>query len=227
MIPRVIDIYHGNDVTADGFKNASLAGVWAIIHKASQGVSMKDPKYHERKQKARDAGLLFGAYHFNSGDSAAQQADNFLESCKPDDQTLLCLDYEDYSSAMDIDQAVEFIKIVEKNTGKPCAIYSGNRLKESIGQLNAEDFKFITSKKLWLCQYSTKYVLPKGFTKYWLWQYTGDGVGPTPNSIKGFNSGEPIDLSEYSGDRNQLTSDWYQTIDTESGPRVYRTDHTS
>lgn len=210
MQPRVIDIFHGNQVASDGFQKAASLGIWGVIHKASQGFSMKDSKYAERRKMALDAGLLWGAYHFNSGDTVKSQVDNFLSAARPDDKTLLCLDYEDYKSMMTIDQVVEFCELVEHQTNKPVVIYSGNTLKENISRLKPVDFAYITKKRLWLCQYSSEPKLPKGFDKYWLWQYTGDGNGPEPHSLVGFNNDGPVDLNVYQGTKQQLTDDWYR-----------------
>ena len=113
---------------------------------------------------------------------------------------------------MSVHEAVSFMKLVEDKTGRSCAIYSGNRLKETIGQLGKDEFQYITSRKLWLCQYGLKAKLPKGFDKYWLWQYTGDGVGPLPHYIDGItcsgNSG--IDLNVYNGTFDQLKKEWVE-----------------
>lgn len=35
-----------------------------MIQKAAQGTSFTDPTFAVNRQKAADAGLLFGAYHF-------------------------------------------------------------------------------------------------------------------------------------------------------------------
>ena len=98
------------------------------------------------------------------------------------------------------------MKLIEDKTGRSCAIYSGNRLKETIGQLGKDEFQFITARKLWICQYGPKVKLPKGYNDYWLWQYTGDGIGPMPHKVDGIQNN--CDLNVYDGTLQQLTDEW-------------------
>ena len=137
-----------------------------------------------------------------------KQVDNFIKAAEPDKKTLMVLDFEEYKTNMSVHEAVSFMKLVEDKIGRSCAIYSGNRLKETITDLSKDEFNYITSKKLWLCQYGPKAVLPKGFKKYWLWQYTGDGVGPTPHNIPGISCNPGIDLNVYDSTKEQLQKEW-------------------
>jgi lysozyme len=210
--PRVVDIYHGDNVEGKdfvaGFQKAYDAGIWGVIHKATQGVSIKDPMYAKRRLAAEKVGLLWGAYHFNTGEDVKKQVDNFIKAAEPDKKTLMVLDFEEYKTNMSVHEAVSFMKLVEDKIGRSCAIYSGNRLKETITDLSKDEFNYMTSKKLWLCQYGPKAVLPKGFKKYWLWQYTGDGVGPTPHNIPGISCNPGIDLNVYDSTKEQLQKEW-------------------
>lgn len=206
MTPRVVDISHHNTVV--DLKATAAAGVWGIIHKSSQGAAYRDPNYAGRRSPAVAAGLLWGAYHFNTGDPVAQQVDYFLKCAAPDDQTLMVLDYEDNRlSNMSISDAVDFLQLLEQKLGRKGAIYSGNRLKENIGKLSPKDRDYLLGHRLWLCQYGPKAVLPTGFKSWWLWQYTGDGIGPPPHSIAGI-PGSGIDLNTYLGTRAQLAKEW-------------------
>ena len=214
---RVVDIYWGDDVEGKdcvaGFTKAKEAGLWGCIHKASQGTTFKDKAYDRRREAAQKVGLLWGAYHFNNGDNVKDQVDWFIKCARPDKNTLMVLDFEDNKrSNMSVHEAVSFMKLVEDKTGRSCAIYSGNRLKETIGQLGKDEFQYITSRKLWLCQYGPKAKLPKGFDKYWLWQYTGDGVGSKPHYIDGINcpGNSGIDLNVYNGTFDQLKKEWVE-----------------
>ncbi|WP_454629505.1 glycoside hydrolase family 25 protein [Bradyrhizobium cenepequi] len=204
--PRVVDISHHNKVT--DLKDTAAAGIWGVIHKASQGQSYRDPDYASRREQARAAGLLWGAYHFNDGTNVAGQVENLLKAAAPDEGTLLVLDFEDNpKSNMSVQQAVQFLRLLEQKTGRKGAIYSGNRLKENIAKLSSADRVYICSHRLWLCQYGPRAVLPAGFTEYWLWQYTGDGIGPEPHSVAGI-AGTGIDLNAYQGDLAKLTEEW-------------------
>lgn len=206
MTPRVIDISHHNDVV--NFQLSADAGIWGIIHKATQGIAYRDPRYVTRRAGALKAGLLWGAYHFNTGDKVADQVANFMNYAKPDAKTLMVLDYEDNRlSNMNMAQAVEFLHLMEDALGRPAAIYSGNRLKENLASVPKADQDYIRSHRLWLCQYGARAVLPKGFTAWWLWQYTGDKIGPKPHSVPGI-AGDGIDLNTFDGTKKQLTDTW-------------------
>lgn len=208
MTPRVVDISHHNVVK--DLQATATAGVWGVIHKASQGRAYTDPDYALRRQAAKAAGMLWGAYHFNTGDPVNLQVDNFLTKAQPDDHTLMVLDYEDNRpSQMNIEQAVDFLHQLEAKLGRKGAIYSGNRIKETINHLGRDERAYLTSHRLWLCQYGSKARMPDGWSKYWLWQYTGDGIGPTPHNVPGIVAGNGgIDLNTYDGTREQLDAEW-------------------
>jgi lysozyme len=206
----VIDISHHNDVR--DLKIAAASGIKGVIHKATQGKAYADPDYAGRRVMAAEANLLWGAYHFNTGDNVKDQVRWFIDKAKPDDKTLLVLDYEDNRlSNMNIHQAVEFLHRVEDMTGRKAAIYSGNRLKESIDLLNMIDRSYLTLHRLWICQYGPVAKLPHGFAKYWLWQFTGDGIGPLPHSVPGI-AGSGIDINTFAGTRNELAASWSGNI---------------
>lgn len=212
MTPRVADISHHNEGPLHGggidFGAVAGAGVWGIINKASQGRAYRDPSYASRRAAALAAGLLWGAYHFNTGDDVKAQIDNFMSAAQPDDKTLMVLDYEDNRlSNMSIAQAVDFLRKIESRLGRPAAIYSGNRLKENIGNLSTDDRAYVCKHRLWLCQYGPRPVLPAGFQNWWLWQYTGDGIGLKPHGIAGIN-GSGIDLNAFTGTKAALEASW-------------------
>lgn len=173
----VLDLSVHNEVRDLHATRAS--GVRGIIHKATEGVGFVDRKYAERRKMAKDAGLLWGAYHFANNSPVAAQVEHFLRVADPDENTLLCLDLEDNKRAsgnytMSFDQAKEFCQLVFEKTGQRPVIYSGNLLKE---YLRGRPDAFIARHRLWLAQYSARAVLPPGFKSYWLWQFSGDGWG--------------------------------------------------
>lgn len=206
--PRVVDISHHNLVK--DFALVAAAGVWGVIHKATQGRAYQDPDYRERRKLAGDAGLLWGAYHFNTGDPVKLQVENFLGAANPYDDTLMVLDFEDNRpSNMSPQQAVDFLHMLEARLGRKGAIYSGNRLKESLAALGPQDRAYVTSHRLWLCQYGASPRLPTGFEKWWLWQYTGDSIGPLPHNVPGIVAGNGgIDLNAFEGTRDELVASW-------------------
>ncbi len=206
--PRVLDLSHHNTVT--DLNATSQGGVWGVIHKATQGVGFRDSKYPARRAMANDAGLLWGAYHFGDNGDVLTQVSSFLAYAQPDSNTLLCLDYEDHpngpSKTMQPSQMVQFLRAVESRTGRKATLYSGNRIKETIASLSAADRAYVTSHKLWLCEYGPQPKLPKGYTRSFLWQFTDGHDGPEPHGFPGIQDG--ADLSAYNGTRDQLTAEW-------------------
>ena len=111
------------------------------------------------------------------------------------------LDFEDNpKSNMSIHQAVQFLRLLEQKTGRKGAIYSGNRLKETIGQLNSTD-------RAGLPVLAPALAVPVRTAGGPVWQFTGDGIGPQPHSVPGI-AGAGIDLNAYDGDKAKLTAEW-------------------
>src|SRR5258705_2680514 len=107
-INAVIDISHHNG--HPNFQTCKSVGVLGVIHKSSQGVTYRDSMYTINKRKVLDAGLMWGAYHFGTYGNGALQAATMLDVVRPDDKTLLVLDYEpNVHSQMRLEQARGFI----------------------------------------------------------------------------------------------------------------------
>lgn len=206
MQPFVVDLFHG-DAVAD-FGAVKAAGIVGVIHKSSQGNRFADVAYEARRQKAKAAGLLWGAYHFNTGDDIPSQVEEFLQYADPDRDTLMALDYEDNSaSEMSIDECADFLDLLGSRLNRKPIIYSGNRIREQLPKASAATQAFVASHKLWLCEYGHVAKVPVPWESYFLWQFTGDGVGPEPHSIPGVTT-HGIDLSTYSGTAEQLAAEW-------------------
>lgn len=212
FVPRVVDISHYEVIDAQGFKDALSDGIWGVICKATQGTSYKDDKFDRFMINAKAAGLLAGAYHFATGDDPIKQVDHFLDVVKPGTDTLLALDFErnPNGNTMSIKQAVTFLREIEGRLGRKAVIYSGNDLKEQLGDLTSTDRAYICSHRLWLAQYTSKPKLPIGFLAYWIWQYTGDGLGPSPHWCAGIKcpGSEGLDLNVYNGSRALFNKEW-------------------
>ncbi len=203
MRADVVDLYHG-DVMTDIVK-VKAAGIKGIIHKATQGAGSTDTAYANRRQWAQDNGLLWGAYHFNNGESVASQVQHFLDVAKPDSKTLMCLDFEDNrASNMSIAMAIDFLdSLVRAGIPRP-VIYSGNRAKDLLGN---QVIPALGKYRLWLAQYGPAARVQPSWKTYWLWQWTGDGIGMPPHSIDGIKT-QGIDINTYNGDPATLAADW-------------------
>ena len=209
--PKVIDIYHGDSVSS--FQKAYDFGIRGVIHKATQGTNVTDHTYASRRRAATDAGLMWGAYHFNSGAPVADQVKHFLDVAEPDANTLMALDLEDNpGSNMTLAQARELMETLDAKLGRPCVLYSGNRIKELIAHADAETHAFFGKHKFWLCQYGPHAKLldvnghPLPWANYWIWQYTGDGIGMKPHAVPGIQNN--MDINHYDGTDDQLKAEW-------------------
>lgn len=202
--PNVLDISHHQTLDSDAFKKMYAAGIRGVIHKASEGTRFVDKQYARRRDAAMKAGLLWGAYHFANSSSPAAQVAHFLRIAKPDEHTLLALDWENSGRrTMSVANARKFLELLMEKTGrtpKEIKIYGGNVLKERIK--SAADIAFFGQFDLWLCHYTTasRVKLPKAWQTCWLWQYSEKGRLP------GISRGGSVDLNIFRGD--DLAAAW-------------------
>jgi lysozyme len=194
MTPNIIDISHHNTI-AD-FAALKAAGIIGVIHKCTQGANYADPMYATRRKLATDAGLLWGAYTFNTGQDVQDQVNEFLSHAEPDDNTLMALDFEDNPhSQMTLGQARQFLQLAAERLGRKLVLYSGNRVKDLLG---TQVDTFLGSHRLWLAQYGPVAHVQASWTKQWLWQYSEHGRLPGTDGA--------IDLDFYDG--TDLATEW-------------------
>src|SRR5262245_56986086 len=154
--PLVCDLSHWDP--ADDYEAVMAAGIVGVIYKATEGGSYSDPTYVQQQHAAKDAGLKFGSYHFADSSDVSRQIENYMRFACPDPDELFCLDWEDNGGdMMSLDDVKTWIDAVETRLGRPgeCVIYGGNTIKE-----HGNGDPFLTSRRLWLCQYGDKAVLP-------------------------------------------------------------------
>jgi lysozyme len=202
---NVIDMYHGNTVRTSDFAALKAAGLFAVIHKASQGLHYVDPAYADRRKAAVDAGLLWGAYHFLDHSDPIAQADNFLQasgiSLANSDPILLACDFENSAHQPTLKQCLTFMSEVDRNSppGVQCVLYSGNLIRETLrphagGHQDPDMVSsaiFFQMHRLWLAEYGPKEQVPWPWSDpiakssneaasipapgVWLWQFTEFG----------------------------------------------------
>lgn len=205
IFPMVVDLSHWDP--ADDYRAVKDAGIVGVIYKATEGTGYTDDTYATQRRSAREAGLLWGGYHFADGSNVNKQIDNFVNFCSPDEDELFCLDWEDNDgNVMSAANAKTWITEVEKELGRPgeCVIYSGNTAKDLI---NGRD-SFFGARRLWLCHYTSGTpTWQESWDVYWLWQYTDGESGPSPHSIDGIGK---CDINSYDQDGGaaQLTQEW-------------------
>lgn len=211
MINTIIDIYHGNSID---FEECLAGGIIAIIHKATQGATIRDSKYHERRERAKALGFLWGAYHFSTGGSVSEQVENFLAYARPEDDELISLDWEPSDGPdMTLDQARHFVQMVKDETGRWPVIYGGHLLRESVGH-NPDPV--LGNCPLWYARYASSPIgIPtQVWPSYTLWQYTDGDVGPQPHETPGTSG---ADRNIFQGTTQQLKDLWPFTRREEGG----------
>jgi GH25 family lysozyme M1 (1,4-beta-N-acetylmuramidase) len=114
---------------------------------------------------------------------------------------LYAADHED--GGVSLDDLKVFLREVKQLTGKSPIIYSGDLLKEQLGdRVDSE----LSQYRLWLAEYTSGTpTWPQAtFPQWWLWQYTerGECAG-----IPGNSEGN-LDLNKYAGTEQQLIKEW-------------------
>ena len=208
--PMVVDLSHYDNVgptppntTLQGFKEAYASGIRGVINKVTEGPGIIDKSFGWRRKPALAAGLLYAAYHFIRPGDVALQVDKFLAAATPDDKLGLALDHED--RRVPLDAAREFLERVHDKTGRWPSLYSGFLVKE---QLGSKKDKFWAGIRLWLSHYSSRPTWPPCWSVPWLWQYTGDGVGPSPHGVPGIEPGHQLDINSFDGTEEELAKTW-------------------
>jgi len=212
---RVIDISHW-EAPID-FAKVAADGIVAIIAKATQGSTFIDPAYAKFKRAASNVRLpstlnsqlstlrfLWGSYHFGTGADVNSQVEHYLTTAKPRENELVCLDFEQNpnGTTMSLDLARQFLTLFKQRTERYPVLYGGGYLKE---QLKGQADELLVRCPLWIAQYASKPVLPPGWKKYVLWQYTDGQNGPEPHSVNGVG---PCDRNQYNGNITQLRKLW-------------------
>lgn len=212
--PKVVDLSHYDNVgptpkktTTEGFKAAYDFGIRGVINKVTEGLLKPDKSFEWRREPAQEAGMLYAAYHFLRPGSIEAQVDHFLEHAKPDNKLGLALDHED--ARVPLHDAGRFIELVHQKTGQWPSLYSGFLVKQ---QIKPSNYAFWKNIRLWLCHYSAHPSWPtKCWDNPWLWQYTGDGVGPKPHDVPGITISGGLDINSFLGTDEELAKTWVQT----------------
>ncbi len=208
----ICDISHLNENV--NLEKAKAGGMSAVFHKATQSSGntfFRDKAYPIRRQEAKNAGLLWGAYHFGAGGDGTVQANDFLSYTMPNDDTLMVLDFERNTTqlrngttepTMNLEEASAFVSQIKLKTGKYPGIYGGALLRESLRTVSNT---ILSECWLWIAQYAAAPKLPNGWSSYTFWQFT-DGVhGPGALPVPGIG---PCDRDVFKGNESELISFW-------------------
>ena len=206
MINAVVDVSHYQ--APINFDTVAAQGIVGLFHKATEGTLEIDPSFRSRKPLALSAGLLWGAYHFGTNADGIAQAQHFLATAQPAPTDLLMLDFEDNSNgpggSMTEQQAEDFVRYVQQQTGRYPGLYSTN---DYLTQMGADKSPILTQCWLWIARYaSLPYPThPAAWPTWTLWQYT-DGVnGNEPHAVDGIG---PCDRDQFNGSLEDLHRLW-------------------
>ncbi|MEO5931833.1 MAG: glycoside hydrolase family 25 protein [Candidatus Kapaibacterium sp.] len=208
MLNNVIDLSHHNaSVDFAKIKNAGIAGV---IHKATEGATVNDAMYTQRRTAALAQNLMWGAYHFGSPGDGVAQAKHFLAVTKPTPKDLLVLDFEqNYDShgkpaaSMSLADAVKFVTYVQQQTGRWPGLYGGSAYLQQV--LGITHNATLANCWLWLAQYGPTPKIQATWPTWTMWQYT-DGVnGNQPHSVDGVGN---CDRDQFNGSLDGLQRLW-------------------
>jgi len=206
----VIDLYHGDAIDpSNGFHAMQADGVVAIIHKATEGLQFTDSEYHSRAARAKSTGILWGAYHFGTGEGTGKaQADKFLSVVNPGSTDALALDFEPntHGGNMSLAQAEDFVNEVHKQVGRYPLLYTVT----SYCQPRLKNKQTVLSKcGLWIARYNSAAnpgKLPGAWSDFVLWQYTDGQAGSNPHRVAGVL--QPLDRDFYQGSVDDLKKNW-------------------
>lgn len=199
----VVDLSHHNQ-TVNFQRAKDEGGILGVIYKATQGRNYRDQTYRTRRQRALDAGLFWGAYHFGTGSDGVQQAEYFLDFVQPDRTTLLVLDFENNPQGpdMSLEEARAFVTHIYQLTGRYPGLYSGHYIK---GLLGTREDPVLKNCWFWLAQYGPTPVVPPNWNTWTMWQYTDGGMGPDPHKVPGIGR---CDRDKFNGSADRLRALW-------------------
>jgi lysozyme len=203
MFNGVIDVSHHNRI--DNWTAVRQAGVVAVVHKATEGATFRDPAFTRRRVEVKATGLLWGSYHFSSGVDVAAQVDNYLAHASPEADELICLDYEESTAGADmtLGQAEAFVDLVERRLGRAPLLYGGRLLRDTLAGKTAP---LLSRCPLWYARFADEPAgVPSPWERWTFWQYTDGRAGPEPREVEGIG---PVDRDLFNGSETEFFARW-------------------
>ncbi|BDX05510.1 hypothetical protein MACH26_10310 [Planctobacterium marinum] len=153
------------------------SGIQFVYHKATDGITWRDPMFDKNLQSLSALKVDIGAYHFfEAEDDPQKQAQNFLNTIKGKPLTLApMVDVEttkNQTSGQIKQRLKTWLEVVQKATGCTPIIYSYKDFwQDNIDpQFNYYPF--------WLADYSATMDAPEGVENLIIWQYSETGQVP-------------------------------------------------
>ncbi|MEP6698370.1 MAG: glycoside hydrolase family 25 protein [Verrucomicrobiota bacterium] len=222
----VVNLSH-YDLMRPDFEQMKREGIVGIIHEATYPKFDRDSYYGARQDAATRAGLLWGAYHFGDATDPIRQAEHFLSEVAAQTRgpalepsgVLLVLDFEKNGhypgGTMRVDQAVTFVERIHQRTGHYPGLYcSEYRLRQVLygSKVTEAQRRVLSNCWLWIANYHFEPRQTAPWSRWTLWQYTGDGVcdlprGSYPKSVANVRKAE---RNIFRGDRAALVAFWQE-----------------
>jgi lysozyme len=229
MSNSVVNMSHYDLMRVD-FDLMRQQGIVGAIHEATYPPYVRDDKYFRRQVDATRAGLLWGAYHFANARDPVRQADFFVDtvanawrradpSGRPE-QVLLVLDFERNGhypgGTMRVEQAVAFVERVRQRTGKLPGFYSNeNRIRTVLNSPSVSPAykRILANCWLWVANYTYVPRDMSPWSRWTMWQYTGDGrclIRPRSQFPKNIANIKNAERNMFYADRGSLRQFWQQ-----------------
>lgn len=188
---------HNGDVN---FKKAAANGIDFVWMKATEGVTFKDKNFCHNHEKAGEAGLNRGAYHFFRFDKdGVEQAINFIETIG--DRTLelgVAIDIESSGNPENID-----IELIKERLSSMVDYLNLRGIAPTLYCNKKDYYEYLADSfpgnSLWICSFSEDPIS----ADWTFWQYSHKGT------IKGVKGN--VDLNVFKGSK----ADWLQFINSQ------------
>lgn len=153
------------------WNRVKASGIPFAIQKCTEGTTYKDPSFERNKKGAREAGVLFGSYHFAGGLNPQKEAEFFVASVGDiREGELLALDYE-INLKDPVAWCKAFLDRVTQLVGFRPMLYTNE------ARVKAYNWKPLVDANygLWVAKYSSNTPATGAWPFYALWQYSSNG----------------------------------------------------
>lgn len=182
---------HNGDIN---FKSAAKDGLEFVWIKATEGVSFRDKKFTLNHEKAGNAGLKRGAYHFFRFDKdGVEQAINLLDAVGERDLELgVAIDIESSGNPEGIDE-----DLIKERITAMVEYLNLRGLAPTLYCNKADYYKYMAESfpgnSLWICSFTQDPIS----APWTFWQYNHKGA------VRGANG--KVDLDVFGGTREEWT----------------------
>jgi lysozyme len=198
----VLDPYWGNEIDLQRVKDDPK--IVAIIHKATEGVTVKDKSYADRRHNAKALGFLWGSYHFGRPGHVSQQVEEYLSYSRPTADEVIALDVDGIGPAhMSLDEARQFVLLIKARTGRYPLLYASPSVLRQ--RMSADTRNVLSKCPLWYVRMLDRPIgVPAIWASYTLWQFSSE-----IRSVYRLAGADPAtDVNFFQGSADELRQLW-------------------